>query len=176
MGRIAQIDKIITEGRLFAKNCTQIFKLEAIKFRLQKVIAAKREKANNSRLLEQELEGHFRKYQSMKLIEAHAGPAVEWTRKGSSVQWIRGQSPCKEWFIMFSSNKVGAILIKLSSKMYLQVFFSRNTINHSRTKPAINSLAKWCSCVLWTYQKCRKNDYLNVTLNGDELCGHFLQV
>lgn len=76
MSRIAQIDKIITEGRLFAKNCTQIFKLEAIKYRLQKVIASKREKANSSRLLEQELENHFRKWQSMKMIENHAGPAI----------------------------------------------------------------------------------------------------
>jgi hypothetical protein len=76
MGRIAQIDKIITEGRLFAKNCTQIFKLEAAKFRLQKLIATKREKANNNRLLEQELESHVRKYHSMKMIESHAGPAI----------------------------------------------------------------------------------------------------
>lgn len=85
MKKIYQIEKISRQSRQFAKNFQHIFKLEVAKFRLEKMIVAKKEKIRSSRLLRQAYEGCAKRAQSIKLAQSYAAEPIEWKRRGSSI-------------------------------------------------------------------------------------------
>lgn len=92
MKRIYQIEKIADQCRLFARNCHHIFKLQTEKARIEKLIEAKKEKIKSRKLITHIYEATARKSQSIKIAQSQSGEAIQWKRKGSSVEWIRNQS------------------------------------------------------------------------------------